>query len=1043
MDNDGDFVVTWSSYGQNGSIFGVYAQRYDAAGAAVGGEFKVNTYTSLSQSSPAVAMDADGDFVVTWQSHYQDGSSWGVYAQRYDATGAAVGGEFQVNSHTANNQYSPAFAMDNDGDFVVTWQSDGQDGSSYGVYAQRYDAAGAAVGGEFRVNTYTASGQSSPAVAMDNDGDFVVTWSSYGQDGSSWGVYAQRYQPENSVRFDGTALSIRGTHLADNIMVSETSFSLSVSFNGVTFDFDTSLVTQIFIHGIGGDDQLTLANSVTKPARLYGDEGNDTLTGAAGDDSLDGGDGNDIYVFNTNTPLGSDSVTDSAGTDRLSFVGSTSSITVDLGTTAAQAVNANLTLTLASASALENLNGGSGDDMLTGNALNNVLDGGAGNDSLFGADGADTLYGRAGNDTLDGGNGNDGYLFNTSTALGSDTVIDSEGIDRLSFVGSTNNVIANLDSTVVQPINANLTLTLPSASAIENIYGGSGNDTLTGNALGNVLDGGAGNDSLTGGEGNDALYGQAGDDTLDGGNGNDTYAFNTNTVLGTDTITDIAGIDRLTFVGSTNDVSVDLGSTATQTVNANLSLSLTSASSLENLYGGFGNDTLTGNALANWLLGGAGNDSLNGGNGNDTYACNTNTALGSDTITEIGGIDTLTFAGSTSDVIVSLGSTAVQSVNANLTLTLDSASSMENLSGGSGNDTLTGNSLANRFIGGPGNDVMTGAAGNDWYNFDADSYLGSDSIDESGGGIDTLNFSETTSYPVSVDLSYSGEQEVVFYYLLLQLTLMAGDTMENVIGGAGNDMLIGNTLNNTLTGGGGDDVLVGGAGNDTFAFDTDVNLGIDTVNESGGGVDTLDFRNTTTQNIIVDLFVTSAQVVNSNLALKLSSQYDFENVSGGALNDILIGNSRANTLTGNGGNDVLSSRAGNDILQGGAGRNILLGGFGADTLTGGADEDLLLGARFLLEEDAIALAALRNEWISASSFDDRVAHLLGTLEGGVDDGFTLTPSTVKEDSSRDTLNGGNGRDWYLRNHLSATTLWRDVINDPNLDSVFTDIDTWL
>jgi Ca2+-binding RTX toxin-like protein len=478
-------------------------------------------------------------------------------------------------------------------------------------------------------------------------------------------------------------------------------------------------------------------------------------------------------------------------------------------------------------------------------------------------------------------------------------------------------------------------------------------------------------------------------------------------------------------------------------VNANLSLSLTSASSLENLYGGFGNDTLTGNALANWLLGGAGNDSLNGGNGNDTYACNTNTALGSDTITEIGGIDTLTFAGSTSDVIVSLGSTAVQSVNANLTLTLDSASSMENLSGGSGNDTLTGNSLANRFIGGPGNDVMTGAAGNDWYNFDADSYLGSDSIDESGGGIDTLNFSETTSYPVSVDLSYSGEQEVVFYYLLLQLTLMAGDTMENVIGGAGNDMLIGNTLNNTLTGGGGDDVLVGGAGNDTFAFDTDVNLGIDTVNESGGGVDTLDFRNTTTQNIIVDLFVTSAQVVNSNLALKLSSQYDFENVSGGALNDILIGNSRANTLTGNGGNDVLSSRAGNDILQGGAGRNILLGGFGADTLTGGADEDLLLGARFLLEEDAIALAALRNEWISASSFDDRVAHLLGTLEGGVDDGFTLTPSTVKEDSSRDTLNGGNGRDWYLRNHLSATTLWRDVINDPNLDSVFTDIDTWL
>lgn len=91
----------------------------------------------------------------------------------------------------------------------------------------------------------------------------------------------------------------------------------------------------------------------------------------------------------------------------------------------------------------------------------------------------------------------------------------------------------------------------------------------------------------------------------------------------------------------------------------------------------------------------------------------------------------------------------------------------------------------------------------------------------------------------------------------------------------------------------------------------------------------------------------------------------------------------------------------------------------------------------------MALDALRNEWISASSFDDRVGHLLGTLDGGVHDGFTLTPSTVKEDSSDDTLNGGNGRDWYLRNRLSAITLWRDVINDVNIDSVFTDIDTWL
>ena len=78
----------------------------------------------------------------------------GVYAQRYDAAGVPQGGEFRVNTTTAGDQDVAAVAMDADGDFVVAWQSDGQDGSGCGVYAQRYSAAGVAQGGEFRVNTY-------------------------------------------------------------------------------------------------------------------------------------------------------------------------------------------------------------------------------------------------------------------------------------------------------------------------------------------------------------------------------------------------------------------------------------------------------------------------------------------------------------------------------------------------------------------------------------------------------------------------------------------------------------------------------------------------------------------------------------------------------------------------------------------------------------------------------------------------------------------------------------------------------------------------
>jgi uncharacterized repeat protein (TIGR01451 family) len=193
MDADGDFVVAWWSDGQDGSGYGVYAQRYTGDGTPAGGEFRVNTHTTDYQWSPGAAMDADGDFVVAWQSGGQDGSSLGVYAQRYTGDGTPAGGEFRVNTYTTSWQGEPGAAMDADGDFVVAWTSDGQDGSSSGVYAQRYTGDGTPAGGEFRVNTYTTGVQQSPSVAMDADGDFVVAWESYGQDGSSWGVYAQRY----------------------------------------------------------------------------------------------------------------------------------------------------------------------------------------------------------------------------------------------------------------------------------------------------------------------------------------------------------------------------------------------------------------------------------------------------------------------------------------------------------------------------------------------------------------------------------------------------------------------------------------------------------------------------------------------------------------------------------------------------------------------------------------------------------------------------------------------------------------------------------
>lgn len=192
MDADGDFVVVWSSNGQDGSSNGIYAQRYSSQGTPLGA-FKVSTYTTGSQHSAAVSMDADGDFVVTWSSKDQDGSGYGIYAQRYNAVGTPQGSEFKVNSYTTNNQFGPSIAMDQAGNFAITWFSDGQDGSFYGVYAQRYNAAGTPQGTEFRVNSYTTSDQRYPSIAMDLEGNFAIAWTSIGQDGSSYGVYAQRY----------------------------------------------------------------------------------------------------------------------------------------------------------------------------------------------------------------------------------------------------------------------------------------------------------------------------------------------------------------------------------------------------------------------------------------------------------------------------------------------------------------------------------------------------------------------------------------------------------------------------------------------------------------------------------------------------------------------------------------------------------------------------------------------------------------------------------------------------------------------------------
>ena len=213
MDGDGDFVLAWGSIGSSGTDtdgYSIQAQRYNDAGVPQSGQFQVNTYTLNDQTWPAIAMDANGDFMVAWHSDGSSGpdtDSYSIQAQRYKSFGAALGGQFQVNNETMGSQFFPQVAMDTNGDFVVAWRSVGSSGSDAdgSIQVQRYDSSGSALGGQFQVNTYTTSWQASPSLAMNEGGGFVVVWISDGSSGSDTdgsSIQAQRY--------DSSGAALRG-----------------------------------------------------------------------------------------------------------------------------------------------------------------------------------------------------------------------------------------------------------------------------------------------------------------------------------------------------------------------------------------------------------------------------------------------------------------------------------------------------------------------------------------------------------------------------------------------------------------------------------------------------------------------------------------------------------------------------------------------------------------------------------------------------------------------------------------------------------------
>jgi len=236
-DPNGRFVVVWSAGSAGNSDTDVVARRFDASATPLAGAFQVNTYTAYEQNHPAVALAPSGGFAVVWSSDLQDGSSHGIFAQRYDGTGAAAGSETRINTFTSGEQDRPAAAMDDQGNFVVAWQDDdleyqtiGYPGSS-GIGAQRFDGSGAAQGGNFLVNTTVDYGQIAPALASSPAGDFVVVW----RDTSREGLFGQLFDGSGATlgsEFQVTSYIQQGTDPAAVAMDSQGNFLVAWSSDG-------------------------------------------------------------------------------------------------------------------------------------------------------------------------------------------------------------------------------------------------------------------------------------------------------------------------------------------------------------------------------------------------------------------------------------------------------------------------------------------------------------------------------------------------------------------------------------------------------------------------------------------------------------------------------------------------------------------------------------------------------------------------------------------------------------------------------------------
>jgi len=223
---DGSAIITWASYGEDGSLWGVFARKLSAKGAgSPAKDFQVNQFTQYNQRKPAVAALANGNYVICWVSEQERfNNSVDVYARVFTAAGVAVTDEILVNS-ASNPCDMPDVAPMNDGGFTVVWGQKDLVATTNGwdIWGRAFNAAGSPKVADFRINTFLFGDQYRPKIAAGPSGSLVV-WTSLGQDGSREGVYGRFLQAGTAVA--GSEMRINTTTLSQQIHP-------AVAWNGV------------------------------------------------------------------------------------------------------------------------------------------------------------------------------------------------------------------------------------------------------------------------------------------------------------------------------------------------------------------------------------------------------------------------------------------------------------------------------------------------------------------------------------------------------------------------------------------------------------------------------------------------------------------------------------------------------------------------------------------------------------------------------------------------------------------------------------------